>query len=48
MQTAAARLGCTDSWVYKLVAFRIGNRKGLQVTVSRIEVYLASRKVEPE
>ena len=43
-----ARLGCTDSWVYKLVAFRIGNRKGLQVTVSRIEVYLASRKVEPE
>ncbi len=54
VQTATARLGCTDSWVYKLVAsgrlvaFRIGNRKGLQVTVSRIEAYLASRKVEPE
>lgn len=48
VQTAAARLGCTDSWVYKLVAFRIGNRKGLQVTVSSIEAYLASRKVEPE
>ena len=54
VQTAAARLGCTDSWVYKLVAsgrlvaFRIGNRKGLQVTVSSIEAYLASRRVEPE
>lgn len=54
VQTAAARLGCTVSWVYKLVAsgrlvaFRIGNRKGLQVTVSSIEAYLASRRVEPE
>ena len=46
VQTAAARLGCTVSWVYKLVAsgrlvaFRIGSRKGLQVTVRSIEDYL--------
>ncbi len=52
VQTAAARLGCTVSWVYKLVAsgrlvaFRIGSRKGLQVTVRSIEAYLASRRVD--
>ena len=52
VQTAAARLGCTVSWVYKLVAsgrlvaFRIGSRKGLQVTMRSIEDYLASRRVD--
>ena len=54
VQTAAARLGCTDSWVSKLVAsgrlvaVRIGNRKGLQVPGSSIEAYLARRRGEPE
>lgn len=51
---ASQLLECSRSWVYKLVeggrlkAYRIGSRKGLQVTVSSIEAYLASRRVEPE
>ena len=44
-------LNCSSSWVYKLVeagklkAFRIGNRKGLQITVRSIEGYMAGQAV---
>lgn len=46
---AAALLCCSRSWVYKLVAaghlkaFRIGSRKGLQITVRSINGWLAGR-----
>lgn len=53
VQVAASKLECSLSWVYKLVsagelkAYRIGSRKGLQVTVRSLDTYLASRRVEP-
>ena len=49
--TAAERLECSVSWVYKLVAsgelqaYRIGSRKGVQITVRSLNDYLASRKI---
>ncbi len=48
---AAELLGCSPSWVYKLVAvgdlkaYRIGNRRGLQVTERSIEAFLARQMV---
>lgn len=48
---AAERLECSVSWVYKLVAagelqaYRIGSRKGVQITVRSVNDYLASRKI---
>ena len=48
---AAELLRCSRSWVYLLVekgelkAFRIGGRKGLQVTVCSLESYLARQTV---
>jgi len=44
-------LSCSRSWVYKLIeaghlkAFRIGSRKGLQITVRSLEAYLAKQAV---
>lgn len=46
VKRASELLNCSSSWVYKLVeagklkAFRIGNRKGLQITVRSIEGYM--------
>lgn len=51
---AAEMLSCSRSWVYKLIeaghlkAFRIGSRKGLQITVRSIESYLARQAVVVE
>ena len=48
---AAEMLSCSRSWVYKLIeaghlkAFRIGSRKGLQITVRSLEGYLAKHAV---
>lgn len=48
---AAELLGCSRSWVYRLVedgrlkAYRIGSRKGLQITERSIRAYLESRMV---
>lgn len=47
---AAELLGCSPSYVYKLIArgeleaLRIGTRKGLQVTLDGIRRYLAKRR----
>ena len=44
---AAKRLECSRSWVYVLItrgdlkAFRIGTRKGLQMTEKSLEAYMA-------
>lgn len=52
VKRASELLNCSSSWVYKLVeagklkAFRIGNRKGLQITVRSIDAYLARQAVE--
>ena len=54
VSAAAWHMGCSDSWVYKLVAageleaIRIGSRKGGQVTVRSIDAYLARKAVEPD
>ena len=46
---AAELLSCSRSWVYvlidegKLKAFRIGSRKGLQITVRSIDTYLSEK-----
>lgn len=46
---AAAHMGCSESWIYKLVAagelkaLRIGTRKGMQITVRSMERYLARK-----
>lgn len=51
---AAKRLECSRSWVYVLItrgdlkAFRIGTRKGLQVTEKSLEAYMAARAVPAE
>lgn len=48
---ASALLGCSRSWVYRLIedhklkAYRIGSRKGMQVTIRSIRAYLASRVI---
>lgn len=47
---AATLLGCSTSYVYKLVArgdldaIRIGTRKGLQVTEASIEKYIKEHR----
>ena len=49
VKRASELLNCSRSWVYKLVedgqikAFRIGSRKGLQITVRSIDIYLAGQ-----
>ena len=51
---AARRIGCSDSWVYKLVAagelqaYRIGSRKGVQITVRSIDAYIDRKAVKPD
>ena len=51
---AALYMGCSESWVYKLVAvgeleaLRIGSRRGMQIPIRSIDRYLARKAVEPD
>lgn len=49
---AAVKLGCSESWVYKLIAagelsaVRVGNQRGMQVTLRSVAAYIRRRDVQ--
>lgn len=51
VSAAATYMGCSESWVYKLVAareldaLRIGSRRGIQIPIRSIDCYL-TRKIK--